>query len=98
MNDKILARLGKPEETALIKTLGQLPTHLDRTLAFAKASQLANYLIDVTKAFGGFYRECKVLDDSDLELTQARLLLVESTRLILARGLSLLGIPLPERM
>lgn len=98
LNDKILARLGKPEEQVLIKTLGQLPTHLDRTLAFAKASQLANFLIDVTKAFGAFYRECKVLDDADLELTQARLLLVESTRLILARGLSLLGIPLPERM
>ena len=98
ISDKILARLGKPEELALVKTLGQLPTHLERTLTFAKASQLANYLIDVAKVFGGFYRECKVLDDSDLELTQARLLLVESTRLILARGLSLLGIPLPERM
>jgi arginyl-tRNA synthetase len=98
ISNKILGRLGKPEELALVKTLGQLPTHLERTLTYAKASQLANYLIDVAKVFGGFYRECKVLDDSDLELTQARLLLVESTRLILARGLSLLGIPLPERM
>jgi arginyl-tRNA synthetase len=98
VNDKLISRLGKPEELQLIKTLGQLPIHLERTLTFAKASQLAHYLIDVAKVFGAFYRECKVLDDSDLELTQARLLLVESTRIILACGLGLMGIPLPERM
>jgi arginyl-tRNA synthetase len=98
LNDKLIARLVKPEELQLVKTLGQLPLHLERTLTFAKASQLAHYLIDVAKIFGGFYRECKVLDDADPELTHARLLLVDSTRLILARGLSLLGIPLPERM
>ena len=98
LNDRLVARLGKTEELQLVKILGQLPIHLERTLTFAKASQLAHYLIDVTHAFGAFYRECKVLDDSDRELSQARLLLVDSTRVILARGLSLLGIPLPERM
>jgi hypothetical protein len=64
---------------------------------YAKASQLAHFLIEVTKAFGAFYRECHVLGD-DRELTQARLMLVESTRRVLAQGLTLLGIPLPERM
>lgn len=98
ISEKIVSRLGKPEELHLVKTLGQLPIHLERTLTFAKASQLAHYLIDIAKVFGAFYRECKVLDDSDPELTKARLLLVESTRVILARGLSLLGIPLPEKM
>jgi arginyl-tRNA synthetase len=99
INYQILSNLGAPEELALVKTLGQFPTHLDRTLAHAKASQLTNFLIDVAKAFGAFYRECKVLDDANPEeLTQARLLLVESTRLILSRGLGLLGIPLPEKM
>lgn len=97
-NPALISQLGRPEELQLVKTLGQLPIHLERTLRFAKASQLAHYLIDIAKAFGAFYRECKVLDDSAPELTQARLLLVESTRIILARGLSLMGIPLPERM
>jgi arginyl-tRNA synthetase len=98
MTPSILARLGKPEELQLVKTLGQLPLHLERTLVFAKASQLAHYLIDVAQVFGSFYRECKVLDDADPELTHARLLLVDSTRVILSQGLGLLGIPLPERM
>ena len=93
----LVAELKTPEEILLTKTLGQFPLHLNRSLHFSKASQLANYMIDVTKAFGAFYRERKVLTD-DKNLTQARLCLVEATRRILGRGLSLLGIPLPEKM
>jgi arginyl-tRNA synthetase len=96
-SDALIAKLGKPEELALVKALGQFPLHLERTLRFAKASQLAHYLIDVTKVFGAFYRECRVLGEEP-ELTQARLMLVEATRRILAQGLGLLGIPLPEKM
>lgn len=93
----LLPLLEKPEEIRLVKTLGQLPIHLERVLQFSKASQLAHYLIDVTKAFNTFYRECHVLGP-DPKLTRARLMLVESTRRVLARGLGLLGIPLPEKM
>ena len=96
-DSSLVAELKTPEEILLTKTLGQFPLHLNRSLHFSKASQLANYMIDVTKAFGAFYRERKVLTD-DKNLTQARLCLVEATRRILGRGLSLLGIPLPEKM
>lgn len=96
-DESLVAKLAAKEELALVKTLGQLPLHLERTLAFGKASQLAHYLIDVVKAFGAFYRECQVLTD-DAELTRARLMLVEATRRILALGCGLLGVPLPERM
>jgi arginyl-tRNA synthetase len=96
-SEKLVAHLTKDEELRLVKTLGQLPLHLERTLTFAKASQLAHYLIDVTKAFSAFYRECQVLGNEP-ELTHARLMLVEATRRVLGRGLGLLGIPLPERM
>ncbi len=91
-----VALLKAPEELALVKTLGQFPVHLERTLSFAKASQLTSYMIDVTKSFGAFYRECHVLGEG--EKTAARLMLVEATRRVLAQGLGLIGIPLPERM
>jgi arginyl-tRNA synthetase len=93
----LLEKLNAPEEIALVKTLGQFALHLERSLTHAKASQLAHYLIDVTKAFGLFYRECRVLGE-DPALTRARLLLVEATRRVLGQGLTLLGVPLPERM
>lgn len=94
---KAVTELKKPEEIRLAKMLGQFPIHLERTLEHRKASQLANYLIDLVKAYGEFYRECHVLGQAR-ELTNARLLLVEGARRILAQGLHLLGIPLPERM
>lgn len=96
-SNALIQNLNQPEEIALVKMLGTFPLHLERTLTFSKASQLAHYLVDLTQSFGGFYRECKVLGEKP-ELTQARLLLVEATRRVLARGLTLLGIPLPERM
>ncbi len=84
-------------ELHLVKSLGQFPIHLERTLKFSKASQLAHYLIDITHLFGTFYRECQVLGQTP-ELTCARLMLVEATRRVLGQGLQLLGIPLPEKM
>ena len=96
-SEALVSHLTHESEHQLVKILGQLPLHLERTLEFAKASQLAHYLIDVTRAFGSFYRECQVLGNTP-ELTHARLMLVEATRRNLARGLALLGIPVPERM
>ncbi|MCC7441785.1 MAG: arginine--tRNA ligase [Bdellovibrionales bacterium] len=95
---ELISRLRTPEELLLVKRLGQFPHHLERTLSFAKASQLCHFLIDVTQAFGGFYRECRVIQEDQPELTRARLLLVEATRRVLAQGLRFVGIPLPERM
>ena len=95
--EKWVPLLKAPEELSLIKTLGQLSMHLEKTLKYSKASQLAHFLIEVARVFGRFYRECHVLTP-DLELTQARLMLVEATRRVLARGLTLLGIPLPKWM
>jgi arginyl-tRNA synthetase len=96
-NSALTAHLTTEIELRLVKTLGQFPIHLERTLQFSKASQLAHYLIEITRVFGAFYRECHVLGQPP-ELTQARLLLVEATRRVLGQGLQLLGIPLPEKM
>lgn len=96
-NPKLIPLLKTNEELMLVKTLGEFPMHLERTLKFSKASQLANFLIDLTKAFSAFYRECHVLG-VEKELTEARLMLVESTRRVLAQGLKLIGIPTPEKM
>jgi arginyl-tRNA synthetase len=92
------ARLTAPEEILLIRTLGRFAEALDRTLDQRKPSQLTTYLIDLTRDFGQFYRECKVMNPEDPGLTQVRLALVDATRSILGIGLDLLGMPKPERM
>ncbi len=84
-------------ELRLLKTLGRFPQILDRMLDVRKPSGLAHYLLEVAGLFGTFYHDCPVLTSSG-DLKTARLGLVEATRRVLGQGLSLLGIPLTERM
>ncbi|NDG84639.1 MAG: hypothetical protein EBX52_06325 [Proteobacteria bacterium] len=94
----LVAKLGTLEEARLLGTLARYAEALDRSLDLRKPSQLTTYLIDLTRDFGHFYRECKVMNPEDPELTSARLALVQATRTVLASGLELLGIPKPEKM
>ncbi len=95
---ELVETLVKPEESALIGTLARFSEALERTLDQRKPSQLASYLIDVTKDFGHFYRECKVMNPENPVLTRSRLSLVDAARNVLSLGLDLLGMPKPEKM
>lgn len=54
---------------------------------------------ELAGAFHGFYHDCYVIGDGvSAELTQARLWLVESSRIGLSIGLDLLGVSAPESM
>jgi arginyl-tRNA synthetase len=58
---------------------------------------LANYLLELARAFHSFFEACHVLK-SDEPLRSSRLALCELTNRILTTGLGLLGIKCPERM
>jgi len=58
---------------------------------------LANYLLELARAFHSFYEACPVLK-SDEPVRSSRLALCELTARILVTGLGLLGIKCPERM
>ena len=96
-NDQAAARLEKEEEISLVKTLALLPDKILDSAESYKPSILARYLIDVAREFNRFYHNCPVLT-SEPEIKQARLLLINSTRQVLANGLGLLGIIAPEEM
>lgn len=63
-----------------------------------KPASLCTYLYETAKKFNGFYHDCSINQAETLELKKARLALAISTGKILKEGLSLLGIPVPERM
>ena len=58
---------------------------------------LANYLLDLAKAFHSFFEACPVLK-SEGATQNTRLVLCELTSRVLKQGLGLLGIGVPERM
>ncbi len=63
-----------------------------------KPAALCTYLYDAAKKFNVFYHECPIGNVEDAELRKARLALTASVGLVLTNGLSLLGIPAPDRM
>ncbi|MBT8036209.1 MAG: arginine--tRNA ligase [Verrucomicrobiae bacterium] len=58
---------------------------------------LANYLLELAKAFHSFFEACPVLK-SEGEIQNTRLVLCSLTSQVLQKGLGLLGIEVPERM
>ena len=92
-----LKLLNHPKELELIKQLIRLPEIIEDTARDYQVQRLPNYALELVTAFHKFYEECRVLSD-DKKLTQARLGLVEATKIILKNTLDLMGISAPERM
>ncbi len=85
------------EEEALLLALGRFPAAVERAADVNKPSVLARYLIDLARDFNHFYHNCPVLK-AEGEKRQARLILADATRIVLKKGLYLLGIEAPEKM
>ncbi|MBS1266683.1 MAG: Arginine--tRNA ligase [Candidatus Woesearchaeota archaeon] len=84
-------------EHNLIKQLGTFPDTVSQAASHYKPSSICRYLLDLAQMFNEFYHKHRVLSDN-LELSKARLALIDSTRQVLENGLLLLGIQAPERM
>ena len=84
-------------EQALIRKLLLLPEVLEEVVAELAPHRLPHYAQELAQSFHVFYTQCRVLTD-DEPLSRARLLLLEATRITLARTLGLMGISAPERM
>jgi len=87
-----------PEELNLIKQLVRLPEIIEDTAVDYQVQRLPQYALELVRSFHKFYEECRVIDDKNPEMTQARLALVEATRVVLKNTLDLMGISYPEKM
>ena len=86
-----------PERALALRLLGfgATVTQLGET---AEPHRLCAYLFDVASLFTTFYEECPVLKAEPESLRASRLALCALTLDVLAKGLGLLGVPMPERM
>ncbi|MFA5116487.1 MAG: arginine--tRNA ligase [Candidatus Omnitrophota bacterium] len=89
--------LKEKEELQLIKSLAQLPQVLRNCLSGLDPSLITVYLQELATDFHKFYDLHRVLTE-DKALSQARLGLIDATRIILAKGLDVLGVKAPAQM
>lgn len=90
--------LNEVAERGLMQALIALPGSVAQAAQTLRPSILCSQLYAVAKAYNRFQQECNVIHQEDAGVVQARLLLVQATREALSWGLSLVGIPAPDRM
>ena len=89
--------LNNQQEHQLVKLLAEFPQKIQEAAEQYKPHIICHYLVTLSQAFNEFYHAHSVISD-DIDLMNARLLLVDSVRQVLENGLDLLGIKAPEAM
>jgi arginyl-tRNA synthetase len=85
-------------ERDLIQQLGAFPEIIEASAQEFSPAQLANYIYEVAKFYNKFYHEETILKAEDPDVKNFRLHLSASAAKVIAKGMNLLGIHVPERM
>ncbi|MBA3579916.1 MAG: arginine--tRNA ligase [Gemmatimonadaceae bacterium] len=92
-----LSLLTEPEEQQLIKALEDYPAEVAGSAAALEPQRLASYLLETARLAHLWYHKHHVLGQEP-PLMRARLVLARAAQIVIANGLSALGITAPERM
>jgi arginyl-tRNA synthetase len=95
--DADLALLTEAVEQDLIKRLAEYPTQVEQAAAALEPHRIVVYLEEIARLVNAWYHHHRVLGVAP-ELERARLVLARAAQIVLANGLTLLGVTAPERM
>ncbi len=90
-------RFRQPEEKNVLMMLAQYPERVELAAREYEPFVISSYLINLAQEFNAFYQKHRVITD-DTALTDARILLADSVRIVLSDGLRILGLIPLERM
>ncbi len=85
------------QERELIKQLAALPDEILHAARGYDPSRINRYVMELAARFHRFYSACRI-KDAEPGLLQARLLLADSVRRVIAVSLQILGVEAPEKM
>lgn len=97
MTNQDVRLLKEKPELELIKQLVCLPEVVEDTARDYQVQRLPNYALELVTAFHKFYEQCRVIGE-EKKTTQARLGLIQATKIVLKNILDLMGIAAPEKM
>ncbi|MGV8963976.1 MAG: arginine--tRNA ligase [Candidatus Saccharimonadaceae bacterium] len=86
------------KEEGLVQTLVDFTTVIKQAAEEYNVSLIANYVYDLVKEYNQFYHEFSILKEESISLRAFRLMLSKNVALTIKKGMSLLGIDVPERM
>ncbi len=86
------------KEIKLLKLIYSFPAVLKEAAEEYSPALIANYVYELCKDFNQFYHDYSVLNETDIAISDFRLLLSKLTAQTVKNSMSLLGIEVPERM
>ena len=90
-------RLALPEELELVRKIIQFNDVLEESVRELEPHRMVFYLLEFAGEFHRYYNRQRVVSD-DLDLSRARLLLLENVQKTIRRGLDILGVAAPLKM
>lgn len=87
-----------PEEIDLVKMLTEYPATVKAAGENFAPSLIGAYVYDLAKQFNGYYHDHSILKEEDAATRSMRLALAAQVARVIRKGMSLLGIDVPERM
>ncbi|EKE25243.1 MAG: hypothetical protein ACD_5C00239G0002 [uncultured bacterium] len=93
-----LSLLVHEKEMSLIKELNKFPELIEEISNSYDVHKLPHYAIKLADKFHSFYDACRVIDEENIQLTKARIMLVLSVKIVLSESLRLIGVSAPEKM
>ena len=91
------ALLDKPEERELIKQLAMLPEEITLAARDYDPSRMNKYVMELAARFHKFYTACRI-KGAEEGVLEARLLLADCVRRVIAITLGIIGVSAPEKM
>ena len=85
-------------ETQLINKLLTFPEVIRKSSQTLEPQNISNYLAELASSFHSYYAKERVIDSDNEILTEARIYLVNATRIVIRNGLKILGVSAPEQM
>jgi len=92
-----VASLPAPEDIELLKKLGEFPEQVARAARDREPHRISVYLHELATIVHGWYHRTRTVGEAP-PVEHARLLLARAARVVLANGLTLLGLSAPDRM
>ena len=95
--EDINIKVGNRYERALATHLLAFPMSVLKAAESFKPNLIADYMYDLSKKLNSFYNNCPILNQ-ELEVLKSRAILIKKTGEVLKESLSLLGIPVLNKM
>ncbi len=91
-------RLIHPQEQRLLRWIAKFPSTIRDAAAGRRVHAVASFAADFAAQFNQFYRDCPVLTADPAGLRNARIALVDGSRVVLRNALDCLGLKAPNEM